>query len=145
LPIYVTYFFAQNMDSVHMLKWIGITNAGLAGDTRFDRVVELPNQHQHIPQVVDFVQENKLLVAGSTWKPDEELLQKLSIPYADWKFIIAPHEIHKAHIEEITKLYGEVLLYSQFGSYSNTQIQQSKILVIDNIGMLSSLYHYADI
>lgn len=141
----VTYFFAQNMDSVHMLKWIGITNAGLAGDTRFDRVVELPNQHQHISQVVDFVQENKVFVAGSTWKPDEELLQKLSIAYEDWKFIIAPHEIHKAHIEEITKLFGEVLLFSQFGSYSSTQIQQSKILVIDNIGMLSSLYHYADI
>jgi 3-deoxy-D-manno-octulosonic-acid transferase len=141
----VSFFFAQNTDSVHMLKWINITKAGLAGDTRFDRVVELPNQHKTIEQVEKFCGVHKTVVAGSTWKPDEELLKQLTADNPQWKFIIAPHEIHASHIEEINKLFGEVLLFSKFETYTNEQILLSKILVIDNIGMLSSLYHYADI
>lgn len=141
----VSYFFAQNTDSVHMLKWINITKAGFAGDTRFDRVVELPNQHKTIEQVEKFCAVHKTVVAGSTWKPDEELLRQLAADNPQWKFIIAPHEIHASHIEEITKLFGEVLLFSKFETYTDKQILQSKILVIDNIGMLSSLYHYAEI
>jgi len=141
----VSYFFAQNTDSVHMLKWINITKAGLAGDTRFDRVVELPIQHKSIPQVEKFCEKQKTVVAGSTWKPDEELLKQLSLDNPEWKFIIAPHEIHSSHIDDIIKLFGDVLLFSKFESYSDEQILQCKILVIDNIGMLSSLYHYADV
>jgi len=141
----VSYFFAQNTDSVHMLKWINITKAGLAGDTRFDRVVELPIQHKSIPQIEEFCANHKTVVAGSTWKPDEDLLKQLSLDNPEWKFIIAPHEIHASHIDEIIKLLGDVLLFSKFSTYTDEQILQSKILVIDNIGMLSSLYHYADV
>jgi 3-deoxy-D-manno-octulosonic-acid transferase len=141
----VSYFFAQNTDSVHMLKWINITQAGLAGDTRFDRVVELPIQHKSIPQVEKFCANHKTVVAGSTWKPDEELLKELATDNPQWKFILAPHEIHASNIDEIVKLFGDVVLFSKFNTYTNEQILQSKILVIDNIGMLSSLYYYADI
>ncbi|WP_159632962.1 3-deoxy-D-manno-octulosonic acid transferase [Sphingobacterium composti Ten et al. 2007 non Yoo et al. 2007] len=141
----VSFFFAQNMDSVHMLKWINITKAGLAGDTRFDRVVELPTQHKPIPQVEKFCSDYKTVVAGSTWKPDEELLKQLSQDNSQWKFILAPHEIHKTHIDDIVKLFGDVLLFSKFGNYTENQIRNSQVLVIDNIGMLSSLYYYADI
>ena len=56
----VSFFFTQNNESVHMLKWIGITNAGLAGDTRFDRVVELPKQHKDIPEVQRFGGQEKV-------------------------------------------------------------------------------------
>lgn len=141
----VTYFFAQNMDSVHMLKWINITNAGLAGDTRFDRVVELATQHKAIPQVEKFCSDYKTLVAGSTWKPDEELLKQLSINNPQWKFILAPHEIHQTHIQDLVKLFGDPILFSQFDTYSEDIIHNAQILFIDNIGILSSLYYYADI
>lgn len=141
----VSFFFTQNMDSVHMLKWIGITKAGLAGDTRFDRVVELPQQHQEIPQISKFSGEKKILVAGSTWPKDEILLQRLIEKFNDWKIILAPHEIHQGHIEEVTALFKNVLLFSKFSTYSPQEISYSKVLVIDNIGMLSTLYHYADI
>lgn len=141
----VTYFFAQNMDSVHMLKWINITNAGLAGDTRFDRVVDLAARHQPIEQVAKFCANKRILVAGSTWRPDEELLKQLAEDYGHWKFILAPHEIHSAHIDDLVKLFGEVILFSKFDTYSEDTILNSQILIIDNIGMLSSLYYYADI
>jgi len=141
----VSYYFAQNKDSVDMLKWIGITNAGLAGDTRFDRVLELPIQHKAIPEVERFVGSSKTLVAGSSWKPDEELLRQLADDYNDWKMIIAPHEVHLAHIEDIQKLFGNVLLFSKFSTYSEDEIKNNRFLIIDNIGMLSSLYYYGQV
>lgn len=141
----VSFFFAQNMDSVHMLKWIGITKAGLAGDTRFDRVIELPSQHKSILEVEKFKGASELIVAGSTWKPDEELLKQLLEKYEDWKMVIAPHEIHDAHILELVQLFPEGLLFSKFSTYSEDEIAKAKVLIIDNIGMLSSLYYYGDV
>lgn len=141
----VSFFFAQNMDSVHMLKWIGITNAGLAGDTRFDRVVELPKEHRPIPEVEQFLAGRPTLVAGSTWPPDEENLQSLSQNHPDWKLILAPHEIHSEHILQITALFPTALLFSKLQQHSPDEIQAAQVLIIDNIGMLSSLYHYGDI
>lgn len=141
----VSYFFAQNTDSVHMLKWIGISKAGLAGDTRFDRVVELPLQYKSIPEVEKFVQNQSVLVAGSTWKPDEELIASLLSGYSTWKCILAPHEIHQDHISDLKKMFPSALLFSQFASYSEEQIVSSQVLIIDNIGMLSSLYYYGSV
>ncbi|WFB65440.1 glycosyltransferase N-terminal domain-containing protein [Sphingobacterium sp. WM] len=141
----VSFFFTQNNESVHMLKWIGITNAGLAGDTRFDRVVELPKQHKDIPEVQRFVGKDSVLVAGSTWQPDEILLKDLLEKNKDLKAIIAPHEIHQEHIDQILKLFPHALLFSKFNTYTDQQIAASRQLIIDNIGMLSSLYYYGRI
>jgi 3-deoxy-D-manno-octulosonic-acid transferase len=141
----VSFFFAQNMDSVHMLKWIGITKAGLAGDTRFDRVLELPKQHKNIPEVEYFIGNKPTLVAGSTWQPDEEKLYSLSQKYPDWKLILAPHEIHVEHISQITARFPSAIRFSELKNKPAAEILAAQVLIIDNIGMLSSLYHYADI
>lgn len=141
----VTYFFAQNTESVQMLKWIKIHQAGLAGDTRFDRVVELPLQRQAIPAIEQFVGGHQVVVAGSTWKPDEELLATLLQRHSTWKCILAPHEIDSAHISELTRLFPAAIVFSRFSSYSTEQIEQAQVMIIDNIGMLSSLYYYGDI
>lgn len=141
----VSFFFTQNMESVHMLKWIGITKAGLAGDTRFDRVVELPKTHKAIEQTKEFVGDKRVLVGGSTWLADEELIKDLLSRYPDWKAIIAPHEIHDEHIAQLMKLFPSALRFSKFGTYAAGEIAREQVLIIDNIGMLSSLYYYGDI
>ncbi|WP_164109655.1 MULTISPECIES: 3-deoxy-D-manno-octulosonic acid transferase [Sphingobacterium] len=141
----VSFFFTQNMDSVHMLKWIGVTNSGLAGDTRFDRVVELPRQHQSVKYMDDFIGKAKVIVAGSTWPKDEVLLQRLIQNINGWKIVLAPHEINKSHIDEICSLFPNSIRYSEFETYSTQQVNESPVLVVDNIGLLSSLYYYADI
>lgn len=141
----VSFFFTQNMESVHMLKWIGICNAGLAGDTRFDRVVTLPLNHKPIAEVEAFVAGKQTLVAGSTWPADEELLQALMAQQPDWKLIIAPHEIHEGHIQQLLKLFPQALRFSLFAKYSQQEVVQAQVLLIDNIGMLSSLYYYGQI
>lgn len=136
----VTYFFVQNQESVDLLKSIQITNVQLSGDTRFDRVYENAQQPKKIEQVENFIQNKKVFIAGSTWPEDEKLLVHLAEQYPDWKIIIAPHEIGKAHIQEIESLFPKALKLSTF-----TKDNSSQILIIDNIGMLSSLYQYAQI
>jgi len=141
----VSYFFTQNTESVYMLKWIGITMAGFAGDTRFDRVVELPKQHREIEHAKAFVGLSPTLVAGSTWPADEELLKGLLEKHSELKAIIAPHEINTEHIQQLQRLFPQALLFSRFTMYNQDQILHSRQLIIDNIGMLSSLYHYGKI
>lgn len=141
----VSYFFTQNNESVNMLKWIGITKAGLAGDTRFDRVVELPKQHKEILPALHFSKDSNVLVAGSTWPEDEILLKELLEKHKDLKAIIAPHEIHDDHINALQKMFPNAMLFSKYDTYTDQQKTVSRELIIDNIGLLSSLYYYGRI
>jgi 3-deoxy-D-manno-octulosonic-acid transferase len=141
----VTYFFMQNEESVHLLKEHGFRNVGLTGDTRFDRVVDLPKQAKRIAEVTQFVGESPVLVAGSTWLEDEQLLKDLMSKFPEWKLILAPHEIHESHIDAILSLFPTALRFSAFASYSDQTIAAAQVLIIDNIGMLSSLYGYGKV
>lgn len=147
---YVTHFFTQNSDSLHLLAQLGFNNASLAGDTRFDRVVALPQSRQHLPEIESFAKGAPLLVAGSTWPADEALLSDLHTRFPDWKIIIAPHEIHEEHLRAIERQFPESIRFSllkseTLGPSSQPPHQPSHVLLIDNIGMLSSLYGYGQI
>ncbi|PRD54048.1 3-deoxy-D-manno-octulosonic acid transferase [Sphingobacterium gobiense] len=142
----VHFFFAQNTDSVLWLRAIHIRQAGLAGDTRFDRVVELPRHRRPISEVEQFIGDHaQVLVAGSTWTPDERLLAELLATQQGWKMILAPHEIHEAHLQEIKQLFPDALFFSRFAAYTTFEIEKASVLVIDNIGMLSVLYGYGQL
>jgi 3-deoxy-D-manno-octulosonic-acid transferase len=139
----VTHFFVQNEESVFLLKSIGINDVSLAGDTRFDRVYENAQQPKKLELIESFCGKSNVFIAGSTWIEDEKLLVSLTEKYTDWKFIIAPHEIGVSHITEIEGLFPSAVKYSAFQS-SAFSLQPST-LIIDNIGMLSSLYQYAQV
>ena len=143
---FVTYFFLQDEPSKQLLSGIGIHNAAVSGDTRFDRVWANAQNAKHIPAVQEFKNGQRLFVAGSTWRHDEKLVATLVTQYPDWKFIFAPHEIDDDKIIELTGL----LPVNSFIRYSQLTTQQGraaacKVLIIDNIGMLSALYQYGDI
>lgn len=139
----ITHFFVQNVESVALLKSIGFDNISLAGDTRFDRVYENAQNPKRLELIETFCSNNKVFIAGSTWPEDEKLLISLTEKYPDWKFIIAPHEIGDSHIKEIEGLFPKAIKFSVLSS----QLTQTspQILIIDNIGMLSSLYQYAKV
>jgi len=148
----VTHFFTQNEDSLDLLAGLGFTNASLAGDTRFDRVVALPQNRKYIPEIESFAEGAHLLVAGSTWPADEELLSRLHTRFPGWRIIIAPHEIHEEHLRTIEKLFPQAIRFSKSSqsatdhrSRNPDQPSPTTILIIDNIGMLSSLYGYGQI
>jgi 3-deoxy-D-manno-octulosonic-acid transferase len=153
----VSHFFLQDEASKQLLQGIGITNTSVSGDTRFDRVWANAQNPKSLPLIDEFKNGHKLFIAGSTWPQDEALLAKLVSEYPDWKFIFAPHEIPAEKINNLISLLpeGKAITFSQLkseaeGLKSGDFINQSltsnlQSLIIDNIGMLSSLYAYADI
>ena len=142
---FVTWFFVQDETSELLLQNIGITNATISGDTRFDRVWANAQQPKELPLIEEFINGRKTFIAGSTWPDDEKLLAALVNEYPDWKFIIAPHETGDEKINRLISLlpFNAAIKYSQL--QSNTSYPIPHILIIDNIGMLSSLYQYGDI
>ncbi|MNK30080.1 3-deoxy-D-manno-octulosonic acid transferase [compost metagenome] len=142
----VTYFFVQNEESENLLKSIGLNNVTINGDTRFDRVYENAQEPKELPLIAQFIDGKPTLICGSTWPEDEKLLAALPAKYPDWKFIIAPHEIHSSHIESIEKQFPVgSLRFSAFSSGNQTPNSSQQILIIDNIGMLSALYQYGKV
>jgi 3-deoxy-D-manno-octulosonic-acid transferase len=142
---YVTHFFVQNTESLDLLKSINFTNASLSGDTRFDSVNNLAKKVKDLPFVNQFKKDKKLLIAGSTWPEDEKILAKCIVQENEgWKIIFAPHEIKAEKIKYIEDLFpkGWVVKHSEIGSEN---IENYRVLIIDNIGMLSSLYPYGEI
>ncbi|WP_134091440.1 3-deoxy-D-manno-octulosonic acid transferase [Olivibacter sp. XZL3] len=143
---YVTFYFAQNQETVSLLHRIGLENVSLTGDTRFDRVAHLSRHKRTIDVVSRFVGGHKVLVAGSTWLPDEELIMSLRQIYPEWKIIIAPHMIDAPHLDEIDSRFKNSVRYSTLNSSVRPPNDTDAfVLIIDNIGMLSYLYSYADI
>jgi 3-deoxy-D-manno-octulosonic-acid transferase len=139
-----THIFVQNKKSEQLLKQIGLDNVTISGDTRFDRVAEIARQAREIEIAGKFRQKSPLIIAGSTWEKDEEILVEfINTSSLNIKYIIAPHEIHESGIQRIIKSISKPVI--RFSSASTVNIKDYQVLIIDNIGMLSSLYRYANI
>lgn len=139
----VEHLFVQNEKSGELLKSAGITNFTVSGDTRFDRVAAIAESAKEIPVVEKFRGNSMLIVAGSTWKPDEDLLAKFINKNADIKFIIAPHEVSTNNINRIHQLLKNRSVL--FSKVDENEIEQFQVLIIDSVGLLSSLYRYGDV
>lgn len=137
------YFFLQNVESLENLGQLGFTNAIVSGDTRFDRVSRQLNYDNSLKFVEDFKQDKLMLVCGSTWKDDEDLLIDFINEKHKIKIIIAPHKINSEKIEELKKqLDVSVVNYSEKELYDLKDID---VLIIDTIGLLNKIYSYADV
>lgn len=137
------HFFVQNQETKKLLSSIGIKST-LAGDTRFDRVLQIIQSTEEIGLAKKFKNDQKLLVAGSCWSEDiDVLIPVINTNQYNLKFIIAPHEITEAFISSIeTSLQVKSVRYSKA---SEDSIADSSVLIIDNIGMLSRLYRYGEV
>ncbi|TNF40953.1 MAG: 3-deoxy-D-manno-octulosonic acid transferase [Bacteroidetes bacterium] len=138
----VEHFFIQNEKSGELLKTIGISNFTVSGDTRFDRVAAIAGSAKEIPLVEKFKGDRLLIIAGSTWKPDEELLAEF-INQSGLKFIIAPHEVSEGNINRIHQLLKKPAI--SFSKVTESEIDRFQVLIIDSVGLLSSLYRYGNI
>lgn len=137
------HFFVQDEASKKLLAGIGIDkNVTVSGDTRFDRVIEIAEKFEHIPLIQQFCGNNKIIVAGSTWEDDEAELIHYVRANPQIKFIIAPHEIDAENLKDVQKEFAGSIFYSEL---EDNQQPTATVLIIDNVGMLSRLYHYADI
>ena len=138
------HIFVQDENSRNLLAKYDVINVSIAGDTRFDRVVDLASQAKQIPLVEAFVKgASKVIVAGSSWPKDEELLVKYLRLHPEVKLILVPHEIHDGHIAGISKLLdGKFVRYTDATEES---VSSTNCLVVNTIGMLSSIYQYGQL
>lgn len=141
---YFDHLFVQNQASVTLLHEAGIAECSIAGDTRFDRVRAIASNARELPEIERFKGAGQCMIAGSVWDADmQALIPALNALTGQLKAIIAPHEI-KA--EEIigwrSKLNGRSILYSEVAAGQNPE--GFDYLIINNIGMLSSLYRYGN-
>ncbi len=135
------HIYTQNKASTALLQTIGITQASVAGDTRFDRVLQTAAGVKDIPLVEAFVQNGQAFMVGSSWPSDMEVLLPLIQKYRQSvKFIIAPHEIQESGIGALLQQLGAGAI--RFSQADACAAAAAEVLIIDNIGMLSSLYRY---
>ncbi len=135
--------FVQDRNSAKLLGECGFDNVVVAGDTRFDRVWDIAQAAKRIELVEKFRGESKLFVVGSSWPEDEVVLIPMMEKYLDVKFVIAPHEIENDRVEALmSKLSGrKAIRYTTCAA--DTKVEEYDVLVLDTMGMLSSVYSYA--
>jgi 3-deoxy-D-manno-octulosonic-acid transferase len=139
------HLFVQNEHSQKLLSSIHIDeNVTIGGDTRFDRVIAIAEKKEPVNHTMRFVAGKQVLVAGSTWEDDEIELVHYVKAHPEIKFIIAPHEVDKENIADVKKEFAQSILYSELALGALVP-ENINVLIIDNIGMLSKLYQYADI
>lgn len=144
-----TYLFVQDEVSFQLLTTsLHILNVQLAGDTRFDRVIQVAQQFKPIEAIEKFCESYSVVVAGSTWTEDDEELNHFVNRHSSLRFIIAPHDISKERLKECMHLYQNAILYSDYLKWlqqPNVLAPTLNTLIIDNIGMLKWLYAYATV
>lgn len=142
---YCTHFFVQENQSLHLLKTlVSADKITLSGDTRFDRVSTIAQNHISNQLIEAFCGEQNTLIAGSTWQTDDKVLSDLVNNNKEIKFIIAPHDISESRLSQCLTIYPNAMLYSEYIKSPRFN-NNFNCLIIDNMGMLSHLYYYATI
>ncbi len=138
------HIFVQDENSLDLLMDISMEHVRIAGDTRFDRVVQIAAEAKQNEIVERFTAGRFTYIFGSTWDKDEELIvEYINSCMLDVCYIIAPHELNPVNIKNlIHKLNKKVILYS---GTEGSNLMESRVLIIDNIGMLATLYRYGQV
>lgn len=138
----IDWFFHQTQMSYVLAKSVGLENASVTGDTRFDRVKQLRERDNQVDLVEEFIGEDQVIVFGSSWQAEDKIAEEISEKNQFAKLIIAPHDLKR--VQNLKLMFPDAILYSEI-SLSLLADSQSKVLIIDCIGLLSKLYSYADI
>lgn len=136
-----SHLFVQSESSQELLRSAGIATVSVSGDTRFDRVYQLASSNVEIPLAASFTGSKFTIVAGSTWPADNSLwIRYMNETSHDIKLIIAPHEINEDQVSQLTGSF--TVPAARFSRSDSENVKGARVLIIDNIGMLSSLYNY---
>ena len=152
-----THLYVQDEASRALLAEHGIANCTVTGDTRFDRVKAIVDSQKskvdsRFTPIAQFVEgAERVLVAGSTWPKDEALLAQLKIQNEKLKIILVPHEINEEHLHFIFNLFeGKMVKYSVISNMPSNEsrvniLQHAQVMVLDTIGLLSSIYRFGQV
>lgn len=137
----ISHLFVQNEHSKQLLAQIGVTQVSVVGDTRFDRVTDIMQAARPLPLAERFAQNSRVLVVGSSWQPDEDIILPYFNAHPELKLVLAPHVVNESHLAEIeAKLQRPAVRYTQA---NEATVSTADCLIIDCYGLLSSIYRYA--
>lgn len=139
------HIFVQNQESLELLQSVGYRRITIAGDTRIDRVMELRDQEFKWTALEEWIGERSVIIAGSTWSKDENLIARVMPEYPSMKWIIAPHEVNRDHLEKMKQTFGEKALFLSDIGMEQSIPYDKNLLIIDRIGILSVLYRYGSL
>lgn len=128
-----TAIFVQDQASLNVLRMHQFHNQYCVGDTRVDRVIQRSKSLHLQEALIEFVKDTPVVVYGSIWPSDLDVVKSVMHAFPNFTHIIAPHQIHKSNVAYIQKSLGGASLFSDLAWHKN-------VLIIDNIGLLSSLY-----
>lgn len=144
-----THLYVQDEASRQLLAEHGVERCSVAGDTRFDRVGEimakgLKTDDPRLKPILNFIEGcNRVIIAGSTWPKDEKLLVQYMEDNEQTKLILVPHEIEWKRLHYIFNLFqGRFVRYS---SATKESMIHANVMVMDTMGLLSTLYRYANV
>ena len=140
-----TRLFVQNGESKRLLSTIGVERVSITGDTRFDRVIDIRSAARDVPEAAAFAEgAEHVLVAGSSWEPDEDIIIPYFNAHPSLKLILAPHVVSEQHIHRIMgQLNRPAMRFSKLAK--DAKLSDCDCLIIDTYGLLSSIYRYGDI
>ena len=142
LPILKSFdkIFTLDIAASNVLKNHGLTNAQVSGDTRIDRVIDNANSSFNVQLIHRFATQRQTIVLGSVWPEDMEIIGPTLPPLLKkYNFVIAPHEVSEHHIVSLLASLPELSCrYSKLSL--DADISEFRIMIIDNVGMLSKLY-----
>ncbi|NNC94088.1 MAG: 3-deoxy-D-manno-octulosonic acid transferase [Chitinophagales bacterium] len=133
--------FVQNRKSLDLLHIHEFKNSRIAFDTRFDRVLQIAYNRKADEKTEVFKSNYKCIVAGSTWPEDENILIPWILDHPEWRLVLAPHEMDESHLKSIEKKCKGASIRHSEGVFD----LKHRVMIIDNFGMLSSLYYYSDV
>jgi 3-deoxy-D-manno-octulosonic-acid transferase len=144
-----THIFVQQEASRVLLEKHGLDRVTVSGDTRFDRVKQVAETEYSHQALEEFTSGAEVIVAGSTWEPDEQLLEAcyLELP-KDLRWIIAPHELSATHLRKLKDRFPDSVLFTELeqgtepASSAKPIHSGTRVVIVDTIGQLSTLYRY---
>ena len=142
---FFSQIFVQNTESQELLQKLHVESE-IVTDTRFDSVCNVQSRRKSMANVESFKGAKKILIAGSTWNKDADILCELinNDPFdGQFKYIIAPHDVSRENIDYLIKrLQKKKALLSRI---TVDNADKFEVAIVNTIGILSSLYYYGDI
>ncbi len=139
----MTHLYVQNEESLRLLQSIGVKQVSIVGDTRFDRVIDIRRAAKPLPLVERFAGCWKVLVAGSSWQPDEDIIIDYFNAHPNLKLVLAPHVVSEDHLCQIEEKLRRS--YVRYSAATLKGVAEADCLIIDCYGLLSSIYRYATV
>lgn len=141
------WIFVQDDASLQLLERFNFQQVVVAGDTRVDAVM---TNRMNVPGVRNHTEEERdggIIIGGSTWPVEERMLAKVLNSQAfknlkgNWSLVIAPHDISEEHLVRIEELFeGHIIRHSRIEGPWQNALPVHRVILIDSIGLLSSLY-----